>query len=198
MILDIVLLPPEEVCKKIGKEMLRLKRIVPFNFVVDNRKLKPHISLFHLKANQKDLKKILLCAENIAVAGKKIKIPDPHFHKGRKFLVAGFDLPKNLYRLHEKVVKALSAYRSGQVNLPFGAKTSLQEKYLKDYGVGNILEFFKAHITLGWVRKEEDISEVVKKLFQAKFKGFAANRFAVTQINNNNQVIKIIKEFKLR
>jgi len=198
MKLDIVLLPPEAVCNKIGQTMRRLKRNTPFNFIVDNLRLKPHISLLHLKADKRSLGKILLAAGRLAATNKKIKMPTPHFHKGRKFLVAGFNASKQLYQLHEKIVKIISPFRNGVVDLPFGEKIPLQKKYIKIYGVRTVLEFYKAHITLGWVKKDEDMLKVFTECSHAKFKGFTASRLAVTLVNKNNQVIKVIKEFILK
>ena len=107
MELDIVLLPPKRLCEKIGQSMLNLAKYCKFWFVVDNRKLKPHISLLHLKASQKNLSLIFQATQKMAFKYSSIKFSKPHFHKGRKFLTIGFSIPSSLYRLHKSIKKIL-------------------------------------------------------------------------------------------
>ena len=198
MELDIVLLPPRSVSKKIGRFMLKLAKAYDFWFVVDNSKLKPHISLLHLKATSNRLRSITRALQKISQEQKKIKIQGKGHHLGRKFLVASFVLPKELYYLHQQIVKTISVFRTGIVNLPFGEKNDKQKQYIKTYGVGNLFEFYTPHITLAWARKKSSLPKILGELLRLKFSSLILDRLAVAQVNNRYQVIKILREFKLK
>lgn len=58
MLIDIVMLPPQNIRKRIGTKMKKEMGNIPNFFVVDNRKLIPHLSLWHMKIAKKELNNI--------------------------------------------------------------------------------------------------------------------------------------------
>ena len=58
MLLDIVVLPPANIRQKVGQAILRATRGADCKYVVDNKKLIPHVSLFHIRTSQRRLKLI--------------------------------------------------------------------------------------------------------------------------------------------
>ena len=197
MDLDIVLLPPKNISEKIGQSVLAIHRRVPLALTVDNKKLLPHISLLHLKASARDLIDIIKTVEAIALETKPFKICFNKPSHGELYFVININNTKSLRFLHQIVVKNVSLYKNGQVNLPPKGRTVLQRSYIKKYGVGNILKYFGPHITLGHVYKIKDQNKILKLVGQIKFQNFIAKRLAVAQVNKYHQVYKIIKEYKV-
>ena len=55
MLVDIVILPPPEIRRKIGRTIKRSVGKSPAFFVVENQRLIPHLSLWHLRISANEI-----------------------------------------------------------------------------------------------------------------------------------------------
>ena len=58
MLIDIVVLPPEKLRRRIGERTKKSARGISAGFIVDNKKFIPHLSLWHINTSRERLKKI--------------------------------------------------------------------------------------------------------------------------------------------
>ena len=65
MLYDIVIVPPKNLRHKIGQRVLSVTRGKPATFVVDNIRLIPHLSLFHVRTSKTQLAKLFHVVEQI-------------------------------------------------------------------------------------------------------------------------------------
>ncbi len=202
MELDVVLLPPKKLSRKIGNLVRAVGRKVPLKVAVDDRKLLPHVSLLHIEANQSGVRRI---ASNLGIFVRhqaKLKLEFTGFRMAGgvfgDFFMAGIRKSPKIYSIHKNVVEEISPLRSSVSHLPPKNPNELHKVYFKKYGVGNILKFFDPHITMGSLKNLKDSKSVLQFLSKTKFKTFTADRVALTKVDVNHQVTKIIKEFKLK
>jgi len=116
MLIDIVILPPKNIRRKIGAKMKKEIVDMPNFFVVDGVKLIPHISLWHMKTSKKKVDKIAQELKKIISEQKSIKIISSKFNTSKKHKgYLGFSIKKNkdLVSLREKVVQKIYSYKTG-------------------------------------------------------------------------------------
>jgi hypothetical protein len=203
MLIDIIILPPKNFRLKFGKLGLRIKMSFPAFYAVDNKKLIPHLSLFHIKTS-----KINAVTEKVLAkfSGSKSLMIYPKqiaFHNiGNSYLIGGLGAKKTsaLQFFHESAVRALYKFKSGPAFKPQKYYNRRQRYYRTHFG-GNphMLEFYNPHFTLARLKMLSPAQKLeLNKLLRTKFIAFKADTIAVAQTNKNHQVIKILKEFKLK
>lgn len=196
--IDIVLLPPKNISRQIGKNVVALNKQIPLALLVDNKKLLPHISLLHLKTSKSNIRKISLEAKNLAAKFHKISLFFGNPYAGSHYFCIAIHKNKRLFALHRNAVKNFASFALGNVGLPETGRTKLQRFYIKKYGAGNILKYFHPHFTLGHAKAKKDLPKILELAGKMKFKNFTAARLAAAKVNKHYQAVKIIKEFKLR
>jgi len=202
MEMDIVLLAPKKLSRSMGNSVQEIEKNVKLNVAVDDRKLLPHITLLHINLQPGQVKNVLEALRFLAKKHSKINLEFGANYMGasifRNFFHLGLKKSAKLYDLHESVVETISPIRNGKVPIPVKAKNSTQKSYFTKYGVGNILKFFNPHFTLGELKNVKDEEFVLKFLGARKFPKFSVDRIGLAKVNNKHQLIKIVKEFKLK
>ncbi len=196
MLIDIVILPPENLRRKIGAKMKKEMGSLPNYFIVDNIKLIPHLSLWHIETSKERINDIAQELKQITKKQGPVKINSLKFHALDKFKgCVDFSVKNNndLNSLREKVFKKVYPYKTGM--MPkfasfLGPYTRKQLKEVKKYGrtLG-----FAPHFTMGWLKKEKDTASVVKKMQKVKF-SFLAKEIYICEVDSWWQVKKIIKK----
>lgn len=197
MLIDIVILPPENIRKKIGKKAKKEIGNFPNFFVVDNIKLFPHLSLWHMRISKIEVNNIVKKLKQIVKGQKQIKINSSGFHALDKYkgcVEFGVKRNKRLIQLQHKIFQNIYSYKSGimpQFASFLGivySKEKLQEirKYGRSLG-------FAPHFTMGWLKNEKNLTEVVRKMRKMKF-SFLAKEIYICEIDKWWQAKKIIKK----
>jgi methionine aminopeptidase len=197
VLIDIVILPPEKLRQKLGKRIKKEAADYPAGFIVDNKKFIPHLSLWHLNVSGgKRIGKITEELEKIVKNQKAVKVNSSGFGVSAQNIGATFHFnireDKALMRLKEEVFWRTYRLKTGMMPpyKPFGIWTgkSLKEarKYGKPLGV-------KLHMTMGWLKNEEDAPKVQKRMKKVKF-SFTAKEIYICRVNHWWQVDKIIKK----
>jgi hypothetical protein len=197
MLIDIVILPPQDIRKEIGTKIKKEMSHLPNYFVVDNNKLIPHLSLWHMKTSKENIEKIAQELKKVVKNKKSIKITSSKFHDLEKFkgcLEFTIKENKNLVVFRQKVFEKIYFYKTG-IMPQFASflkikysKNKLEE--IRKYGRGL---GFGPHFTIGWLKNESDISKVVKRMNKVKF-SFTVNEIYICEIDKWWQVKKIIKK----
>lgn len=198
MELDVVLLPPKKLSRQIGNIASAAGKKYAFSVVVDDKKLLPHISLLHLKSNQAKLPGIVSALKAISQKHRKFGLSFGSAFERSLFFHYKISNPVKLYRLHKEIVETISRFRTGIVWLPKISENQIQRKYFKLYGVGIVVKYFDPHFTLGRLKNPVNKNAAMKFLNSQSLLEFTVDRLAFAQVNRYHQVIKIIKEFKLK
>ncbi|MES3031764.1 MAG: hypothetical protein V4699_00775 [Patescibacteria group bacterium] len=197
MLIDIVILPPKSLRKKIGIKMKKEIGHLSNFFVVDNNKLIPHLSLWHINTSQKGVNEIARELKQIAEGQKPIKIIPLEFKATEKYtgcLEFPVKINKDLTTFREKVFQRIYPYKTGtmpQFGSFLGIKYSKEKlREIKKYGraIG-----FHPHFTMGWFKNEKNIEDIVKKMKGVKF-SFTSKEVYICEVNNWWQVKRIIKK----
>ena len=175
------------------KEIGRLSNF----FVVDDTKLIPHLSLWHMKTSKKKIGSIFKELKQAIKGQKPIKIISSEFHAVEKY--KGYlEFPvrenKDLVKLQQKIFQKIYSYKTGtmpQFASFLGIKYS-EEKLREIKKYGGSLEF-GPHFTMGWLKNEKDIAGVVRKMQQVKF-SFLVKEVYICEVDKWWQVRKIIKK----
>ena len=195
MLLDIVILPPPKLRREIGKSIKTAIGSYPYVFLVDNKKLIPHLSLWHINTSRDRISDIGKELKRIVNNQKPVKINfidarSQRNHKNRLDLITKQDI--DLVRLRQKVFRKIYPYKIGAMP-PFDGKWST-EKINQVQKYGKPIRFHP-HVTIGWLKYEKHSPEVVKRIKRAKL-NFLANEIYICNINKRWQVTKIIRKIE--
>ncbi|MBI4054300.1 MAG: hypothetical protein HY397_03155 [Candidatus Doudnabacteria bacterium] len=199
MLLDIVILPPKGLREKIGRAVTRSVAGRPTVFVVDNKKLIPHLSLFHLRTSPARVSKV---TTQVRIISKKHHTSRVRLLKVEivgRFL--GMTLSNNpkLKKLNREVVAKTRALRTGMMPWTSAGRPKLwEQKNRERYGTQhNIGKTFRPHFTLAILKDHQAAAQATNQLKNLKF-SFSAGTIAVCEVNWWHQVTRVIKTFKLK
>ena len=125
MLLDIVILPPRDIRKRIRKLTSEIGKRFPLKWRVDDRKLIPHITLFHILSEKSQLPKIYSEIQHQIRKQKPVKI---NFTQVQGFSIAfGLNIrnSSSLQKLHQKMVVYLNKFRTGITDKKFAVQLKL-------------------------------------------------------------------------
>ncbi len=198
MLLDIVILPPNKIRNLVARAVVKSVGDFKYGYIIDNKKLIPHISFFHIninkrklpvlfnivKTNVNDYKPVKLFSKNVLVQGRGVWI----------FL----SNHESLIDFNHKMVKYCSPLRDGVIpwmskRLPNKLEKFNRQKYGTHYNIGKA---FRPHFTMVKLRLASEARAVGKEMKTVKF-SFLADTVAICQVNNYGQVTKVLKTFKL-
>lgn len=198
MYCDIVILPPPKLRHRIGQQVRIVTRGKPATFIVDNIKLIPHLSLFHIRTSKTQLAKISNMVEQIIKIYTAQKIQTTNVRVGSSGTVVLFlSKPKQLKKLHRELVSKCKIFRTGQ--MPWTNKqqpNKTEALYRRRYGTQHVLKFFNPHLTLAKLNIKNP-KVIAQKLNKIRF-SFMGNIVAICQVNYWHQVTKIIYAFRLK
>ena len=176
----------------------KFSRDLNFLYIVDNKKLFHHISLFHLNASKKNLPRIIIESDKLLKELRGIKILSKKIIADGTSPTLEFSRPTKLVQVKDEVIKTLAPLR--QDVMPYISKKSpspLRQRYRRQFGVHyNIGRYFRPHITLAKLKNKSDSRMIAKRLGAFKF-NFVITNVAVAQVNNYGQVTRIIKKFRI-
>lgn len=202
MLLDIVILPPDNVRKKVAKALKRAIAGVKHEYVIDNRRLIPHLSLLHLRVERRNFFRLAEAVQEVVSKYKPFKI-----RSTRTLPYPGHDRVSNLLfqktpamkKLNQEIVLECNGFRSGPLfwwyrKHKFGTR---EKKYIQKYGsYWSVEKNFNPHFTLARTLSAEGNRLVIKRFRKFKM-SFIADTIALCRINTNGQVTKILKTFKM-
>ncbi|MDP4000898.1 MAG: L-threonylcarbamoyladenylate synthase [bacterium] len=200
MLLDIVILPPKNIRDKIGKLTKKYGFKYPNVFIVDNKKIIPYLSLFHINTSRSELQKIILVIKKIVKNHHAEKIHSIQFKVNKKNGIFEYVLSNNagLRSLQKEVFLSIHPFKTGLMPAPrpyrdvfLTSKKQKQEhkKYGRPMGFG-------PHFTLGMLKNPKNGKKIAQNMkFDFEFLG---NTVAITEVNKWWQVTKVLKVFKLK
>lgn len=198
MLLDVVILPPKGVRRKIGSKLEKEIKKLPHIFIVDNKELIPHVSLWHLRISETKIHILARELRKITKGQKPIKITSTDLHIVGKYKVClSLAIKKStaLEKLQQKVFQISYPLRTGmmpQFAPVFGHWTGRKLEEAKKFGkpLG-----FTPHITAGWMENEKGAQQIVKNMKGVRF-DFWAKEIYICEIDRWWQVRRIIKKIE--
>ena len=151
MLLDIVVLPPAKLRRKISDELKKATAGHSSVFVVDDTKLIPHLSLWHMRTSKKMIDGLMKELAKIVRTQKPIRIESAGFttcKKPKECVEFKVKNSKALASLQQKVFLKTYSFKTGMMPpyKPLGVPTGRVLKEAKKYG--RSLEF---HPHFTWV-----------------------------------------------
>lgn len=201
MLIDIVILPPKSVRSKVGKKIQSVTKGFSYLYVVDNVRLIPHLSLFHLRISKFKLRKLEQVVDQIVRKYKPFLLRSTGFVNYNKDTVLHFKIskPAVLSKLNREIIGKCRTLRNGELffwykNYPFSKP---DRTYVKKYGsYWDTGKNFDPHLTMVRYKVYSDGPKIAERMKKFSFK-FLADTVALCEINKNGQVIKVLKEIKL-
>lgn len=197
MLLDVVVLPPVELRRTIGRKIKEGVGCYPRLFVVDNTKLIPHLSLWHVRTSQNRIDKLAKELELAVKNQRPIGIRSTNFVAVKSpegCVEFGVKNNRALASLQQKVFKKTYPFRTGmmpQFGASFGIKWSSKE--LKEAKKYSRPLWFGPHFTAGILKSKEDALRSVKAMKKVKFK-FLAKEIYICRVNRLWQADKILRK----
>ncbi len=195
MLLDVVILPPAGLREKIGRRMRKETAGCPAEFVVDNVKLIPHLSLWHLNTAGGRINKIAEELEKIAedLRPFTVNVADFHASQVKRGMTVGFSVARtrSLVSLQRKVFERIHPLRTG--TMPLLTFKTWTAKDLREFGKYGRPTGFSPHFSMGYLKNPRDALEVRERTKGVGF-SFIAKEMYLCRVNKRWQVDKIIKK----
>lgn len=200
MLFDIVILPPLGVRRQLGRLVTTACRPYSTVYVVDNTKLIPHVSLFHLNTELRRLPALVVAVQ--AVLKELFPAKVNLISRG---CIAWGDGPTLWFRrndrlvaLNRQIVSVSAPIRTGLMPwLPKRKPTVAERSARRRYGVHyNIGARFRPHVTLAKLVHEHDARLVASSLGKHHM-SFPLREIAICQVNRGHQVTRILKRFRV-
>lgn len=197
MLLDIVILPPAKLRQRLGKKIKEATKGIPNVFVVDNKKLIPHLSLFHIRTSRNRIEKlesrireVLKKYRPIPIKSRKVELSG----SGSEVIFIKTSSSQNLEQLRSEIFNASYPLRTGMMPWMIRSRrpTRLEMLARKRYGTSIS---FHPHITAAMLKDYKEVPTIVWKLKKVKFE-FVADTIAITEVNFWHQVTRVIKKFR--
>ncbi len=201
MLLDIVILPPSDVRKKIGQAVLSATQGVVCKYVVDNKKLIPHVSLFHIKTSKIRLSKLSPIVKEITHQQRPFLVKSERMKAENTLSLRLFN-SQAFKKMHRNTVLKCYHLRTGEmpwtpINLPaINLPTKLEKYFRKKYGTQHVLRLKKPHFTLACLKNKIDAQIVAKRLSNMKV-SFKVKEVAICEVNFWHQVTKVLERFEI-
>ncbi|MFA4818380.1 MAG: hypothetical protein WC621_00905 [Patescibacteria group bacterium] len=196
MLLDIVILPPVKLRERIGKAVLNATQGVAYRYVIDNKKLIPHVSLFHIKTSKTRLSKLSQIVEEITHQQKSFVIKSERI-KPDSTLSLRLSNSQAFKKMHRNMVLKCYHLRTGEMPwTPIDLPTKLEKYFRKKYGTQHVLRLKEPHFTLVCLKNKTDVQIVAKRLSNMRVK-FIVKEVAICEVNFWHQVTRILKRFKI-
>ncbi|MFA4937185.1 MAG: hypothetical protein WC575_02785 [Patescibacteria group bacterium] len=198
MLLDIVILPPAKLRKKLGRLALEANRICKASCLVDNKKMFSHCSLFHINTSATRISTLYKIVKKLAVSYSTCQLRVNGCHESEEswsvFPLMGYGLLK---KFRTAIFKNCANLRTGMMP-PWSHRnlTRKEKENRKKYGVSNSPYVYKPHLTIG--KFDSKCVGLVSKFLQNIRLSFKADTIAICQVNKNWQVTRIIKQFKVK
>lgn len=167
----------------------------PAVFVVDNRKLIPHLSLWHLRTSKNRINALTAELKKVVADQKPIKINSAGFMASKKENgIVSFSVRSSepLALLRKKVLEKAYSFKTGMMP-QFAAFGLWKGKTLvegKKYGRPLA---FNPHFTMGFLKKPEDALKIEEAMKKEEFR-FLAKGIYVCEVNRWWQVTKVLKK----
>jgi len=200
MLLDIVILPPPLLRRRLGLSIKKATKGLGVRYISDNKKLIPHLSLFHIniRTSVNKINKLAQSVEQSLVGYRPVEIKSLSVGVIDNAVYYWLSNNTKLIKLNKKMVASCASFRDGTMPwLPKRQPTSLERRHRKLFGVHyNIGKTFVPHFTMVRMYKDSDANKVVNRIGLKSFK-FKANIIALCQVTRRHQVKKVLKEFKV-
>ncbi|MBI4050791.1 MAG: 2'-5' RNA ligase family protein [Candidatus Doudnabacteria bacterium] len=199
MLLDIVILPPKVLRQRIGKKIKDATKDVKAVFVVNNKKLILHLSLFHIRTSKARLSRLSGIVKGIVKKHKVMNMRSAGLEiskSGSGIVYVNVSYPLKLVRLREEVFNSCYPLRTGPMPWMIKSRPPTRQEKLARKKFGTYLKFHP-HFTLAMFQNHRDAERVIERMGRIKF-DFTADTVAVTEVNSWHQVTGIIKKFKLK
>lgn len=194
MLVDIVILPPAGLRQRIGKRIKKEITGHPATFVVDNEKLIPHLSLWHLRMSAKRIPGMAERLKGVVKQQKPVRIVSTRFTaltKEEGIVEFSVKNNRNLSLLQQRVFREVHSLKTGMMP-QFKIFGLWRGKTLRDaQRFGRPLSF-APHFTMGLLRDKGDASRVAAAMKKARFH-FVAGEIFICEVNRWWQVTRIIK-----
>ena len=198
MLLDIVILPPLSVASLVADKVKKASLGYRAEFLVDNKRLWHHVSLFHVVVARNRLPLVLRLVNSFAANLPKVILKSKGVVRESRSLWLEFTYPRVLIKYKNQVIQALAPLRQG--TMPYTSDrplTPLRKMYRECYGVYyNIGRFFHPHFTLAKYASKREAEEILRKL-RIPTISFSVSILAVAQVNDYGQVTRILKRFRV-
>lgn len=186
---------------RLGKNNLKAVKGCPVHYVVDNLKLIPHLSLFHLRIANRKFEQIGPAVKEVIKNYHPFRLKSIKLVKYKKDLVLYYRLskPAILSKLNNEIVKKCHKFRIGELFVWYKKCqfSKIDRQYIHEYGsYWSVGKNFVPHLTMVKYKVPSDKAKIMWGIGDFKF-DFIANTIAICEINKHGQVLKILKTFKL-
>jgi hypothetical protein len=200
MLLDIVILPSQSLRENIGRKIRQATRNMPAAYVVDNRNMIYHSSLFHIRISKQRMPRLIEIVKRISKKYGSTLINSKGLELYEKKGI-GIKLSNNqqLKKLSQEIIVSCYRLRSGMMPWnPKRAPNKTELRLRKKYGTQHNVEGrLQPHFTIAEFLNGADAQYVWEKLKSLRF-SFVGNTVAICEVNRWHQVTRIIKKFKLK
>jgi len=196
ILLDVAILPPAELRRKIGGKIKEGVGRYPHLLVVDDTRLIPHLSLWHVRTSQNRISKLVKDLEQAIKNQRPIRVRSAGFVAVKPEGCIEFRVKNSraLTSLQQRIFKKTYPFKTGmmpQYGASFGMKWSREE--LREAEKYSRPLWFGPHFTAGILKSGKDALRAVEAMKEVRF-SFLAKEIYVCRVNRLWQVTRIMRK----
>src|SRR3989344_3393213 len=201
--LNIVLIPPKEVCAMAIAASQLISRKTPCFFALNNSNFFPHLTLYQIVIPAKNLNLLKSQLESILKKVQPAKFTITDIKAANRFIFASFDLNNEIKKTEDLVVDSLNSLREGNTVSEYWSKQYLnanfsdkEEENIKKYGYFLVKDSFDPHITITRVKNFNE-AETMIKLIEWSVAEFTSSAIGIYILGDNGTCVKFIDQLAL-
>lgn len=197
MLLDIVILPPQNIRKRFSAIAKKADDVCKSDILIDNKKLIPHCSIFHINTSAARLSKLYKAIQSLTSLHLTTTLQTNGYHDSElgwlDFQLTGY---RSLKKLRTNIIKVCAPLRTGMMP-PWRHRnlTSQEKSYRRKYGVSYSPKTYSPHLTIG--KFNTKCIKKIKELLKTEQLSFKVDNITICRVNKYWQVTKILKQFKV-
>ncbi|MBD3363030.1 hypothetical protein GF362_04895 [Candidatus Dojkabacteria bacterium] len=201
--LNINLIPSDSINKEVIKFARKISRNTSPLFILDNKFNFVHLTLYSPAFPKSNLKKILLEIEQLSSYFNDINSSFTSIDSHKGYIEIKVDLSPELFNVHKQIIKKINPLRNGYIRTKYSSMSPYfkemndeQIANIKRYGMPNIMNLYRPHITLIRLHDFRKAKELASEL-KWRLQRFKSNTLGVFDMGPDGTCTHLIKKFKL-
>jgi 2'-5' RNA ligase len=202
--LNIAFSLPKEVCDEAVKVSQNIHQLSPALFILDNKTLFPHITIYLAEFPQKNFSKIIRAVSNVVMNQKPFTLSFKSFKTEYGYINITLEKTETLRSIHENIVRNINTFREGHLREKYRASSLFlnqfsdkERSYIIQYGFPYLMDLYRPHLTVSYF-EDHKIAEKISKKLSWENKTCTVDKISIYTVGEHGTCIGVVKEIPLQ
>ena len=194
--LNIIILPDEKISEMAIDMSRKAREIAPTNFVLDGRKIIPHVTVYQARFPENNIDKISAYLKTVAEKMSPFELAFGKTSHWNNYVFWNTDATNEYMHLNKSVIYQINPLRDNLILKGLdGKKWNMSETYsIQNYGSLLPGKDYTPHITVTAAKTDQDAQKISQEI-RPKIAKFTATKIALGRLGEFGTVTEIMEEF---